>query len=142
VQPTNLRQRFFMFLNSLGSFEVLRFTGISEIDANMQGEMIQKHLPFNYDALGGEMAAGYKTFIDKSEISTGFFANNYGKQWQEYMKEFMLSRQVYELIGNTRKPVIVMPGNLKYFISQDYEHYARFEIMDVYQDENFTPADI
>lgn len=142
IEEAHPRERFFMFLNSLGSEEVLRFTGQTEREARITGDQIQKHLPYNYAAADGEMQSAMKTITDSSSISTGYFKGTFAKYWQEYMKEFMLSRQVYELIGTQRKPVMVMPGTLQYFISQDYEHYARFEIMDVYQDENFTPSNI
>lgn len=134
--------RYFMFLNSLGSYEVMYFKGQADITAKVQKDIIQKHLPSDYSALQGEFETNNGTLRDEGNYSSGYFKGAYAAAWQEYMKDFLLSSRVYELVGQTRKPVNVITDSFQYEVDQDYKHFVQFRTIEAYENDSFTPASI
>lgn len=134
--------RYFMFLNSLGAYEVLYFKGQAEITARVQKEIIQKHLSNDYSALQGEFESNNATLRDEGNYASGFFKGPLAAAWQEYMKDFLLSSRVYEIVGQSRKPVNVITDNFPFKIDQDYKHGVQFRTTDAYESDSYTPASI
>lgn len=134
--------RYFMFLNSLGAYEVMYFKGQADITAKVQKDIIQKHLPSDYSALQGEFETNNGTLRDEGNYSSGYFKGVHAAAWQEYMKDFLLSSRVYELVGQTRKPVNVITDSFQYKVDQDYKHFVQFRTTEAYENDSFTPASI
>ncbi len=132
-------KRFFMFLNSLGSFEVLCFSGKNEYSSEVSKNTSIKYLPYNYAALDGEKQVNNSALQNSTQISTGFFTGRYGAAWRDYMRDFLLSRQVYDVTNGDRKPVIIQGGSYPMGADQLFQFYIRFTAMDAYEDENYTP---
>ena len=126
--------RYFLYLNSLGSFEVLRFTGIAEQRAEFQREVVQKFLPHNYTALDGEFESNLTRMRARNSFSSGFLQ----KQWHEYMKDFLLSRRVYDITTGQRVPVNITAGEWQ-AEDQNYLSFIRFEARPAYEDVSYTP---
>lgn len=135
-------RRFFMFLNSLGAYEVLRFYGQSDITAKIEKNVIQKHLPADYSTSQGEFETNSAVIRDEASHASGYFEGKYAAAWQEYMKDFMISTRVFELNGAIRKPVNILSDSFQYKIDNDYKHFVRFKALDAYQDDSFTPATV
>lgn len=131
--------RFFMFLNSLGSYEVLRFTGQNDRTAEYSREVIQKHLANSWDPTDGEFEINNTRAQEKGNISSGYFRGRYAAQWQEYMQDLLLSSRVFELVGQTRKPITINAGSYTFKADQDYERFVRFEVNQAYQNDVYTP---
>ena len=130
--------RLFMFVNSLGSFEVMRFYGAAEIANNFEREIIQKYLAPGYASVTGEKGVHRATRIRKESYSSGYFKGLLAKEWQDYMNDFMLSPYVYELMGTTLRPVIITDGSIE-TIDKDFKRFFRFTAEDGYDNNFYTP---
>jgi len=135
---THPRKRLFMFLNSLGTYEVLRFTGAAELSTDVVKDNILKFLPYSYAALDGEMEVNNATLQEGGSYSSGYL-NDYSREWLDYLKDFLLSRRVFDVTDGQRRPVMVQGGNFPTGADQNYERFIRFTAIDSYTDENYTP---
>jgi hypothetical protein len=131
--------KFIMFINSLGSFEVLRFTGQATESTKFNRELVQKFLPHNYAALDGQFVVNQITSQKQTTLSSGYFKNRFAKEWHEYMKDFMGSPIVYDVTNGSRYPMPISAGD---HISEDqnYELFIRVDARDGYDNDSFTPA--
>lgn len=134
--------RFFMFLNSLGASEVLMFTGKAERSTNLERDIVQKFLPVDYEAIDGEFDVNQSTIQARSSFSSGYIKGAFAKQWNEYMIDFVKSAIIYDVTTGERLRRIVTTTNVPGEADQEYSRFVRFEAMDNYIDENFTPDDI
>jgi hypothetical protein len=133
--------RFFMFLNSLGAFEVLRFTGQAVKRTEFSREVVQKFLAHNYAALDGEFVSNSITIQGKHSFSSGFVKDRYAEQWHDYLVDFLRSPIVYDITSGTRVPVVITGGSHEK-ADQDYTRYIQFEAKPAYEDESYTPDSI
>lgn len=136
------RKRLFMFLNSLGSFEILRFTGAVEESTEVAKEEIVKFLPLTYAQADGERQATNATSRRQGSYSSGLLSGSYAAEWLDYLEDFLLSKQVYEVRGSVLVPVVVNGGVFAMRSDDVYERYIRFTAVDAYQEENYTPKSI
>jgi hypothetical protein len=140
IEPvSHPRKRFFMFLNSLGSYEVLLFTGAAEFNTDVVKNNIVKFLPYNYAALDGEKETNHATLQESGNYGTGFFDSELSAQWLDYIKDFLLSRRVFDVTDGKRRPVSISGGSYPMGADQNYERFVRFTALDSYEDENYTP---
>lgn len=137
---THPRTRLLMFLNSLGTWEVIRFTGVTSEDTDAQSEVIQKFLPHDYDPLDGEFMVNTGTLTTKITYSSGYIANRYAKEWHVYLKDLMLPKTlIYDVTTGHRVPLIITGA--KYSRQdQNYERFVQLEARPAYDDESFTPV--
>jgi hypothetical protein len=141
VRYKNPLTRHFMFLNSLGTFEVLRFTGQAIENTSFQREILQRFLPHNYDPLDGEFAANEVMSQKRNSYSSGFIKGALATQWHEYMEDFLLSPRIYLATDGQRLPVVITGGDLTRE-DQNHERYFRFEAKPAYDNVSFTPANV
>ena len=130
--------RYFMFVNSLGSHEVMRFYGAAEISNGFEREVVNKYLAPGYAALSGEKAVHQATRVRKENYSSGYFTGSLAKEWQEYMNDFIGSPQVFEIIGTTRRPLVITDGQND-LIDKDYKRFFRFSAQDGFDNNFYTP---
>lgn len=136
------RTRFFMFLNSLGAYEVHRFTGAAVINENYDRTVIQKYLPIDYDVNDGEMEINHVTGQRSNSFSSGFFTGQYAEQWMEYMRDLVRTTRFYDVTSGTRVPMLITTGSIKVKEDQDYERYVRIDAIEAYNHESYTPDNI
>lgn len=131
--------RFFMFVNSLGAHEVLCFTGQAAEETSFDREIVQKFLPHDYSALDGEFAANSVFMQAKNEYSSGHIKDRLAAQWHDYMKDFLLSPQIFDVTDGTRIPVVITGGSWKKE-DQNYQRFIRFEAKPAYDNDSYTPS--
>ncbi len=133
--------RYFMFLNSLGAFEVLRFTGQQQIKSTFTRDIVQKFLPHNYSPQDGEFAQNTVTRVTQKSIGSGLIKGQLAAQWHEYLQDFIGSQVIYDVTGGKRYPVVVVAGD---FTNEDqnYERFIRIEARDAYNNQSFTPSTV
>lgn len=129
--------RYFMFLNSLGSFEVLRFTGVATAKTEYNRQVIQKFLPANYAALDGE----FKTHSVSMQPRISYGSGYVNSHWHEYLKDFLLSPMVFDVTDGPRVPVNIVAGEHDEE-DQRYDKFIRFEVRPAYNDTSFTPKTV
>ncbi len=133
--------RFFMFLNSLGAFEVLKFTGIATEKVSFAREVSQRFLPHNYSAIDGEFTVNQVMRQKQTNLSSGYIKNRLAKEWHEYLQDFIGSPVVYDVTDGQRFPVVITDGE-HLTEDQNYERFIRVTTRDAYDNESFTPAEI
>lgn len=131
------RTRFFLFINSLGGYEVLRFTGVAAKKTEFSREVIQKYLSANYASQDGEFEVNSSIMSERGNYSSGLV----DRQWHEYLKDFLLSKRVYDVTTGKRIPVAILSSEHNEE-DQDYTRYIRFEARPAYDNISFTPASI
>lgn len=141
VSDRHPRTRHFMFLNSLGAFEVLRFTGQAVEKTTFERTLVQKFLAHNYTALDGEFAASNVIRTTQRSISSGYIKDKFAKQWYEYLKDFMGSPIVFDVTSGARYPVVITGGDHT-TEDQNYERFIRVDMRNAYDNESFTPEEI
>jgi len=131
--------RFFMFLNSLGTFEVLRFTGQAIEETSFSRDLVQKFLPHNYNSIDGEFAVNNNTMDKKNSYSSGHIKDRKAAEWHEYLQDFLLSSRVYDVTTGARIPFVMNAGNYRKE-DQNYQRFIRFEGKPAYDDQSYTPS--
>lgn len=136
------RKRLFMFLNSLGGYEVLRFTGVESNSVIIAKNEVAKFLPYNYNALDGEREMNDVTLRESNSISSGYIKDSLGAAWLDYMKDLLMARKVYEVTDGRRIPLMIQPATYPMKTDQNFEYFLRFTALNAYEDENYTPLSI
>lgn len=131
--------RYYLFQNSLGSFEVLRTTGKREEEAQITKSDLRKYLPSDYQPLDGEYETYRALNRRVANVSTGFMVDKYTHLW---FQDFALSRRVFDITSGERVPVTIDTSRLKLPKDKDYEYYHRFKALESYEDESFTPQSV
>jgi hypothetical protein len=134
--------RFFLFQNSLGSYDTLRCTGLAQVTAEVTKTIRQKHLKMNYETLDGELEASGATFRKQSDNSTGFMTGSFGLAYQQYLLDFLISPKVYDITNGVRVPVVIDSGSMRYKDDDSYQYYLRFKAIESYTNHSFTPDKI
>ncbi len=133
------RKRFFMFLNSIGGYEVLRFNAQAEYATEVVKDGIVKFLPYNYAALDGEKEVNNASLQESGNYGSGYLGGTYAAAWLDYLKDFLVSRRVFDVTDGKRRPVFINGGNFATGADQDFERAIRFTVLDSYEDESYTP---
>jgi hypothetical protein len=136
------RTKYYLFLNSLGAYEVLRTTGFSEESTEIDRDVSEKLLPIGYEPLDGQYQAGDAIKRNSEKVSSGFFAGSNSKEWLKHMQEVFLSSKIYDVTGGTRVPVINTTKSLVVRKNEDNKRFVRFEFVQAYADHSYTPDDI
>lgn len=133
--------RYILFLNSLGAYEVLRFTGQAQQTTEVVADPMQKFLVHDYQALDGEFEVNATKMIQQTNYSTGHIRGSMAEAWREYIKDLLLSHRVYDITDGRRLPIVITSREHNK-TDQDYNRFVRFTARQAYDDENFTPASI
>jgi hypothetical protein len=133
--------RFFMFLNSLGAYEVLRFTGQAVKETEPVRDISQKFLRHDYAALDGEFSVNSAILQRKHSYSSGYQRDKQAKEWHEYLQDFIMSPRIYDVTTGLRIPVVITSARHT-TEDQNYDRFIRFEAKPAYDDESFTPEEI
>ena len=142
VRISELRKRhtrYYLFLNSLGGYEVLRTTGLTKSEAEITNEIINVFLPTDYQADQGEEITHNPRNQRFRDVSSGYQLDKY---WIEWYQDFRLSPRVYDITNGNRNRVNIEDGSMPLFEDQDYRHYMRFRAREAYTNEVFTPNSI
>ncbi|MEM7550892.1 MAG: hypothetical protein AAF363_14510, partial [Bacteroidota bacterium] len=133
------RTRYFMFLNSVGAYEIFRATGVFEESFVSDKEEIQKFLGHDYDALDGEFEAYNMSSRKQFSGSTGFLLD---AEEARVLSDLFLSPRVYALEGAKRVPIVVSGRETRIRVDKEYQYYVRFGYSEGYVERRFTPTSI
>ena len=133
-------ERVFIFQNSLGCPEVVRFTGVTETEVehdrseysliSPDGFTWRTHQVNNFDTVETE----------KIKFNSGYLNDlaKYPRQFADYLREFYLSPAIWELVNNRLYPVRIT--GKKQFVNNTDEtlSYIEFEAERGYIDKYYT----
>lgn len=101
--------RYFMFLNSLGGYECVRFTGETIQELSFQRDFFDRATMSEYDEnlilrsqLPPETTRSFK-------VNTGWIS----KETVDWMQDFLNSTEVFEIKGNNRYPVVIVQDKIE-----------------------------
>ena len=141
-------ERTFIFKNSLGGPDVLRFVGISEVNTELQRNSFERLNTEGFTWKNFESQDFDISEIQKFKFNTGWMddLSPTPAALADYLREFYLSDQVYELINNRLYPIKLT--SKKALIGRSDETLISFEFeaeraySDKYygRDENIHPV--
>ncbi len=131
--------RYFIFRNSLGVFECLRTTGLLNRANNYEREIALQDVASDYTSKDREDVSVRNLEKQKFSLSVGWL-NRFGnaEEYRNWLRDFSLSREVYQGIGNTLKPVRIISDNLDRGKDRDNVQGFTFEFVNAFTDEHFT----
>lgn len=106
--------RYFMFLNQLGAYELIRTTGKVSKNQKIDKTFIKKRLPKKFTHLDRREEQSGCTVDTTYTINTGFATNKFANEWAQ---EFLCSNDVYWLKMGEAYPVTVQDS--KRLVSDD-----------------------
>jgi hypothetical protein len=135
--------RYFMFINSLGGIEVLRFTGQAVSKTNYSRDTVQRFLPFDYDVNQGEFATTDSQMEKVTSYNSGYIKDILAKEWHEYMQDFLLAKPmpIYDVTDGDRIPLTVTSSIFEQE-DQRYAFFIQFEAKPAYNNNSYTPGQI
>lgn len=141
-------EKIFIFQNSLGSADVIRFTGTSEMNVELQRNSIEKINQDDFTWRNFEIEDHDNLEVQKFAFNTGWLNEiaKRPKRLADYLREFYLSPKIYEVVNNRLYPTRIT--SKKQFIDKSDETlaYLEFEAERAYtdkyfsQDENIHPS--
>ena len=131
--------RYFMYLNSLGAHEVLRCTGKASTKVTVQKDTMQQYLGHEYTALTPEVESFNASLQNSMEYSTGFLKGKTGLDYLKSLRDILLTTKFYDITDGTRKPLVVLAGDMNIEMDEEYRYYLRFKCAEPYVEESFTP---
>ena len=131
--------RYFIFRNSLGAFEALRSTGLMTRSDDYNREMSSVDVDMDYTSKDREEISVSNLEQQKFTVALGWlsrFAN--ADEYRNWLRDFSLSKEVYQAIGNTLKPIRLTSTNLDQGKDRDSVTGFMFEFVNAFTDEHFT----
>lgn len=127
--------RFFMFKNSFGVFETIYTTGSGIKNVDYARNPVQKYIEFDYTNQDHEIAASRNFETQKQLVNTGWFDSI---NELERLRDFLLSTQVYEIIGGYLVPIMLLTDKARIREDKYYNYALDFEYLRAYENEYFS----
>lgn len=131
--------RYFLFRNSLGAYEVLRTTGLLHKSEEYDREMASVDVASDYTGKDRQEVSVSNFEQQKYTLSAGWlsrYAN--ADEYRNWLRDFSLSKEVYQLVGSSIKPVRLISTNLDHGKDRDSVKGFTFEFVNAFTDEHFT----
>jgi hypothetical protein len=131
--------RYFIFRNSLGAFECLRTTGLLISAGTYEREIANVEVDSDYISKDREDISVSNIEQQKFTLAMGWL-NRYGNadEYRNWLRDFAGSREVYQVIGNTLKPIRITSSSLDAGKDRDTTKGFIFEFVNAFTDEHFT----
>ena len=138
----------FIFENSLGRADVVRFTGISEQNSDFERSTSER-IPQEGFTWRDHQVGDYDSLeVQKININTGWMneLSKRPKQMADYLREFYLSKKIYQLVNNRLYPIRITGKSQFINKSDETLSFTEFEAERGYtdkyfsQDENIHPS--
>jgi hypothetical protein len=142
AQVSHPLTRYFMVLNSMGAYEVHRFTGVAVLSTDFEGEAFEKYLPPDYTNDDIQFQNDSVTFQNKGSFSTGYIKGNDSAAWLAYLRDMLKTSRLYDVTSGTRVPMVITTRQMIYKEDQNHERFVRFEAYEAYTNESHTPEEI
>jgi hypothetical protein len=97
----------FIFLNSLGGMDSLNASSTDETGLELQSEIAERFLSYNYNTQDGQYYNFYKQHYDTNKCTTDLLPLSS----RIYLKEFFASTNIWEVTADSFIPVILTDSN-------------------------------
>lgn len=131
----------FIFRNSLGRYDTVRMTGKAERGAEVDREVI------NHNRSDADLAIRqFQQMHSKAQeqqslkVNTGYLdkVSLQPEVYRDYLREFQMSREVYEIVNGVLYPSLVASSSLVSQKDGEQLQYIEFEIIRAYTDEHYV----
>jgi hypothetical protein len=131
--------RYFIFRNSLGAFEVIRSTGLMAKSEDINRETNSMVIDSDYTSKDREEVSVTNLEQQKFTVSLGWLSR-YAEsdEYKNWLKDFTMSREVYQVLGNTLTPVRLTGNSFDKGKDRDNLAGFTFEFVNAFTDEHFT----
>ncbi|GHE65030.1 SprB repeat-containing protein [Roseivirga thermotolerans] len=129
--------RYFMYLNSLGAFEVVALSGLATEETQFEKDTMQTYLGHSYT--GPELESFRGSFQNSWKMSTGYYEGPQGYAYIKSLTDLLLSTKVYDITDGARLPRLVLPGSVQMKQDKDTRYFLRFTCAEPFIEQNFTP---
>ncbi|NVJ47281.1 MAG: SprB repeat-containing protein [Cytophagia bacterium] len=129
--------RYFMYLNSLGAFEVVGLTGMATEESRFEKETMQTYLGHAYT--GPELESFRSSYQNSWKMSSGYYEGPQGYAYIKSLTDLLLSTKVYDITDGNRNPRLVLPGTVQMKQDKDTRYFLRFTCAEPFIEQNFTP---
>jgi hypothetical protein len=138
--------RYFIFKNSLGAFECLRSTGLMTRSEAVTRDIASFSGQDDWDEHGNYYAINDREELSISNLEQQKFVvalgwlNRYAdsEEYRNWLRDFALSTEVYQVIGETIKPIRLTGNNFDHGKDRNTAMGYAFEFVNAFSDENFT----
>lgn len=98
-----LDTRYYLFENSISGIDTLRTAGIKENGYELDYDLIEKDVPFDYSIPASQFEKTFPTKQGSYVVSTGWKS----KEYIDYLEDLFLSKNVFEVIAGEHIPIII-----------------------------------
>lgn len=128
----NVRE--FLFQNSLGGFDTLRITGDVEDNLEYERTSISKVLGAAFTEMDHQIAAGSVSEQKVYKANTGWIS----KEDASWIRDFLLSRQVYQINKGKLVPILITSAQAKLFVDREDIFSIDFEYQRAYKSSFYS----
>jgi hypothetical protein len=121
--------RFWLFTNSLGMFEILRTEGKTTESHELTRETSSNYLPNGYALAMGEIQSRVLGSMETLDVSTGYLDSKTEALWA---KEILLSERVFLLTLDSRIPYRITTRAYTPYQDKNFRWFLRFQAMLAY----------
>ena len=131
----------FRFRNSLGGWDTEVFTGESVESSDIERTVFNVQLPYSFTTRDRQTAE--ITSIEKLSFTTntGWILT---KEKANYLRQFLLSKEIYEIVDGTLLPIVLTSGKIDLKNDSDNIYACDIEYTRAFTDEHFScrPSDL
>ena len=127
-------ERLFLFLNSLGGYDTIRFTGDQEDFLEYDRVLYNSVLPSDFTAKDHHLAQLTATETRKFKANTGWVT----PEATAWIRDFFLSKNVYRLSGGKLIPVIITTTQATHRKDKEDLFSIDFEYTQSFSNENYS----
>lgn len=132
-------ERYFLFLNSLGAYEVIRSTGIMSRADNYERETATTGIESDYTAKNRGEVSVLNREQQRFNIALGWLSRyGDGEEFRNWLRDFAVSKEVYMISGNTIKPIRLTGTSFDRGADRDMLRKFAFEFVNAWTDDHFT----
>lgn len=121
--------RFWLFTNSLGVFEIIRTEGKATESHEITRETSSNYLPNGYALSLGEIQSRVLGSMETLDVSTGYLDSKAEALWA---KEILLSEKVFLLTTDDRIPYRITTRSYTPYQDKNFRWFLRFQAMLAY----------
>lgn len=117
-------ERVFLFQNSFArAYDIIRLTGRGSVDIEVEFSTSSSETIGDYTALNAPVSKFGTSEVQRLKVNSGWLT----RELKDFMRELLLSRQVFEYTENGLFPVIITNDKMKSFF-QDNDYLFDIEI--------------
>ena len=118
----------------------MRTSGILEKSGDYSREVAELTLDFDFTSGDREETSLRNMERQTFKANTGWmhFHSENAEEYRNWLRDFLLSKEVFQLIGNTLVPVRITTTSLLHDKDKEYRYALEFEFVRAFTDEYYT----